>query len=231
MKLIFVHGAGGGKNEWLCQTLYFHGSEAVALPGHPAGTPCSSVDDYMEWLHSYIQQQKYRDVVLVGHSMGGAIVQLYALKYGAELKGIILVGSGARLRVSPAILSSLQEMTGSADAWKQYLSDNIYRSAVPEAKPAVIAERVRIGPAVMLSDSFACDKFDIMRRVQDIRLPVLLIVGSQDTWTPPRYSQYLASKIAAATTATIDGGSHWAFLEKPLEVNRAIEVFLTQIKA
>jgi len=229
VKLIFVHGAGGGKNEWLCQTLHFLDSEAVALPGHPAGTPCSSVDEYMEWLHGYIQQQKYRDVVLVGHSMGGAIVQLYALKYGTALKGIILVGTGARLRVAPAILSSLKEMTTNADAWQQFLSDNIYRQVIPEAKPAVIAERVRIGPAVMLNDSLACDKFDIMDRVQSIRLPTMIIVGSQDTWTPPKYSQYLASRITGATQVTIDGGSHWVFLEKPQEVNRAISDFLTRL--
>ena len=77
MKLLFIPGSGSGKETWLCQTEYFADSEAIALPGHPEGKPCSSVDEYVEWLRAYIRQQHYQDVVLVGHSLGGAIAQLY----------------------------------------------------------------------------------------------------------------------------------------------------------
>ena len=39
MKLIFIHGAGGSPQSYYYQTRHFEGSEAVALPGHPEGTP------------------------------------------------------------------------------------------------------------------------------------------------------------------------------------------------
>lgn len=229
MKLIFVHGAGGDPSEWIYQTRYFPTAEVAVLPGHPEGTPCLTLDEYREWLHRHIQQQKHQDVVLVGHSMGGGIVQLYGLKYGAELKALVLVGTGARLRVAPAILTALKEMTADAGAWQRYLSEDLYRAVDSAVKPLVIAERLKIGPAVMLNDSLGCDKFDIMDRVQNIRLPTLIICGSQDTWTPVKYSHYLAAKIAGATEVIIDGGGHWVFLEKPEAVNQAIADFLARL--
>ena len=75
MKLIFIPGSGGGKEEWLYQTRYFADAEAIAFPGHPEGKPCSSVEEYVAWLRDYILRQQYRKVVLVGHSLGGAIAQ------------------------------------------------------------------------------------------------------------------------------------------------------------
>ena len=44
---------------------------------------------------------------LVGHSMGGAIVQTLALTHSEIIQGIVLVGTGARLRVLPLILDGI----------------------------------------------------------------------------------------------------------------------------
>jgi len=101
MKLIFIHGSGGCKEVWCYQTKYFPDAAAIDLPGHPEGEPRTSVDSYVEWLRGYIKDRGYSDVVLAGHSLGSAIAQLYALKYAEDLKGLILIGSGARLRVVP----------------------------------------------------------------------------------------------------------------------------------
>jgi pimeloyl-ACP methyl ester carboxylesterase len=65
-----------------------------------------------------------------------------------------------------------------------------------------------------------------MDKVHHIEVPTLVICGTDDDMTPVKYSQYLASKIAGARLAIFEGGSHLVFLEKPDEVNRAIEDFL-----
>jgi len=108
MKLIFLHGSGGCKESWQYQVQFFENADAIDLPGHPEGKPCTSIDDYVEWLRAYIQERSYGDVVLVGHSLGGAIAFLYALKYPDDLKGIVAVGSGARLRVNAMFLEELE---------------------------------------------------------------------------------------------------------------------------
>ncbi len=229
MKLLFVPGSGGGREEWLFQTEYFPNSESVPLPGHPEGKPCSSIEEYLAWLREYIHRQRYQDVVLAGHSMGGAIAQLYGLKYAEEIRALVLIGSGARLRVLPALLAMFQEMITDGAAWRKYVED-IYQRVDPEAKQVMVAARVQIGPAVILNDLLCCDAFDIMDKVAAIKLPTLLICGSEDEMTPLKYTKYLADRIEGATQAIIPGGSHFVYMEKPNEVNQAIEEFLAGLR-
>lgn len=228
MKLLFIPGAGCGKQAGRCQTDYFNGSEAIALPGHPEGRPCSSLDGYVGWLHDYIYHQQYQDVVLVGHSMGGAVAQLYGLKYGDEVKALVLIGTGARLRVHPDFLKAVVEMVTDEATWIKYLAEH-HRSTVPEIRQIVIEERMRIGPAVMLNDLLCCDKFDIMDRVHTIKLPTLVICGSDDERAPVKYTHYLASKIEDASEVIVNGAGHWVQTEKPKQVNQAIDSFLASL--
>ena len=62
-------------------------ADAIDLPGHPAGTLCTSVEAYADWLHGYIKQKEYERVVLAGHSLGGGIALMHAYKYPQDLKG------------------------------------------------------------------------------------------------------------------------------------------------
>lgn len=227
MKLLLIPPSGAGKENWLFQTEHFLDSEGISLPGHPDGKPLNSVDEYVEWLHDYIHHKGYKDVVLAGHSLGGAIAQLYALKYGNELKGLILIGTGARLRVLPATLTSVRSEIGDEVAWRKYIEDTPLPS--PRLKPAR-DEKIRIGPETLLSDLLCCDKFDIMEQVQNIKLPTLIIVGTEDASTPVKYSQYLANKIKGSKLVIIQGATHGVAQEKPAEVNRAIEEFVAGLR-
>ncbi len=94
MKLLYIHGAGSCGLAFHYQTQRFPGSEAIDLPGHPVGKPCDSIEGYLEWVRGFSAARSYQDLVLCGHSMGGAITMLYALRYPEEVRGIVLVGSG-----------------------------------------------------------------------------------------------------------------------------------------
>ncbi len=228
MKLLFIPGAACGQKAWLCQTRYFIGSEAIALPGHPEGKPCSSIGGYVEWLRGYLQEQPYQDIVLAGHSMGGAVVQLYGLKYGVEVRALILVSTGARLRIRPDLLKAVGGMVTGRLAWGDYLEGR-HGTTVPEVRQMVIEERMCVGPAVMLNDLLACDKFDVMAEVHNIKLPTLVIGGSEDEMTPVKYTRYLASQIKGAREVIVPGAGHWVLAEQPLAVNQAIERFLSEL--
>lgn len=227
MKLLLIPGSGAGREAWGYQTEYFAGSEGISLPGHPEGEPCTSVDDCVEWLRNYIHQKGYQDVVLAGHSLGGAVAQLYGLKYPDELKALILVGTGARLKVRPAILDGLRQMIGNQDAWRNSIGDPS-SLADPILRQATEA-RLRIGPAIRLNDLLCCDEFDIMGEIQNIKLPTLVLCGTEDQMTPVKYTKYLTDRIEGATEVIIDGGTHMVFMEKPQEVNQAIEEFLATL--
>jgi pimeloyl-ACP methyl ester carboxylesterase len=223
MKLLFIHGSGASGQSWGLQTLYFPNSEAISLPGHPDGEPCSSITEYTEWVHNYIHKKDYHNVVLAGHSLGGGIALLYALKYGSDLEGLVLIGTGARLRVHPDTLALVKGMIGDEVAWRTYVES----TPLPDPRLRLARDiKIRIGPAVLLNDFMCCDKFDVMEHVQNIKLPTLIIAGTEDTMTPVKYSQYLAKKIPGAKLAMINNATHYVTMEKPDEVNRAIKEWL-----
>ena len=226
MKLVFIHGAGNTGLVWHYQAEYFADSDAVSLPGHPEGNACTSVDDYAEWLYRYVQQKGYSQPVLVGHSMGGAVAQMYALKYPTGVKGLVLIGTGARLRVRPDFLEFIEANIDSPATWLKGFVEPSYSRVAPAVRDRVIDKMVEVGPAVQLNDFRCCDRFDIMDKVHQIEVPTLVICGTEDDMTPVKYARYFADKIAGSNLVIVEGGSHLVFLEKPDEVNRAIEDFL-----
>lgn len=228
MKLIFIHGSGGSKEAWHYQMQHFPNAEAVDLPGHPQGKPCTSIDEYVEWLRDYIREKGYSNVVLAGNSLGGGIVLLYALKYPDDLKGIITIGSGARLRVHPMYLTQLEDAINNPELLEEFLEKG-WELIDPELKELMWRRAIENGPAVFLNDMLCCDRFDIMDRLGEIRVPTLALCGSEDIMTPSKYTQYLANNIRGARAIVIEGGTHAVFAEKPQEVNQAIDDFFKSL--
>jgi len=170
-------------------------------------------------------------VVLAGHSFGGAIALMYALRYPRELKGIIIIGSGARLRVHSTFLTPCEEATkGNPQKWYE-LVEQMYRSTPEDYKKEVVEKQKAIGPAVMLNDFLCCDKFDIMDRVHEIKLPSLIICGELDVMTPVKYANYLGARIANSRVLIVPKAGHLVFAEQPEVVNKAIEDFLEAISS
>jgi len=225
MQLIFIHGSGGCKESWKFQTEYFQGSEAINLPGHPDGDLCPTIEEYVTWVKDYIQQKGYQDVVLVGHSLGGGIALQYALDYAADLKGIVLMGSGARLRVHPMFLEGLEKAIKDPDAADLPLEET--NDLIDPELAAVMKKRSEEnGLESTLNDMKACDQFDVMERLGELTVPILAVAGDQDVMTPPKYSNFLADKVPGTKAVIIPGGTHMAYAEKPDEANQVIEEFL-----
>ena len=195
---------------------------------HPDGDLLPGIEANVAWLHGYIAEKGYKDLVIIGHSLGGGIALQYALDHGDELKGIVLLGSGARLRVHPDFLENLRKeiqnptTTSAASRSSESLIE-------PELAALIERRRAENGPEAALCDMEACDKFDVMERLDEIKLPLLAVVGTDDVMTPPKYSQFLADRMGNARAVIIDGGTHMAYAEKPAEVNDAIDSILAEI--
>lgn len=229
MKLVFVHGAGGSSLGFYYQLRHFRNSKAIDLPGHPDGKACTSVEGYLEWVRGFNAARRYKDVVLCGHSMGGAIALLYALKYPEELRGIILLGTGARLRVHPDYLKRCAEPGEGNKGWMEWHMQ-YYQSAESDIYQALLRRAVEVGPEVDLNDYKACDNFDIMDQVHKIKLPTQIICGSLDEMAPVKYSDYLAREIQGAREEIIPGAKHYVQLDQYHPVNEQIEQFLATLK-
>lgn len=244
MKLVFVHGSGGTGVVWKHQTEFFRDADAVNLPGHLSeGEACTSVEEYTSWLHGYVQAKGYERPVLAGHSLGGAIVLQYALDYPGEVGGLVLVGTGAKLRVAPHVLQAIERGIDDPDPWLsefvesqlRAISDIVFDTVVKEAgldqglRQQIRSEMGRVGARVQLNDFLCCDRFNVMERLPELDVPTLVLVGSLDVLTPPKYGAYLAEHIKGAKMVVIEGGTHHFFAEKPEQTNRAISHFMKSL--
>jgi pimeloyl-ACP methyl ester carboxylesterase len=228
MQIVFIHGSGGTGAVWHYQSRAFAGSDAIDLPGHPEGELLPTVEACANWLKAYVDRRGYEDVVLVGHSIGGAIAMQYALDHPAALAALVLVGSGARLRVHPQTLDSMRDAIGAPEKLAPMLRFG-WKQVERELRNDLLEVHVGLGASVFVNDFEACDRFDVIDRLGEIRVPTLALCGTQDALTPPRYSEFLAARIEGAKLEVIEGGTHFVFLEKPDEVNRAIAGFLASI--
>ena len=225
--IVFIHGAGGNQKVWVNQVEYFKNSLAINLPGHDNGEGKRSIDEYVEYVKHFLDERGLKEVVLVGHSMGGAIAQMFALKYPDYLKAVVLVCTGAKLRVLPKIFELI--MQNYSKAVELIVDMALSKNTSQTIKKQVIEELLKAKPEVVYGDFEACDKFDIMDQVANIKVRTLIICGSEDMLTPVKYSKYLNEKIANSILKIIDGSGHMVMLEKPKEFNSILEEFLNSL--
>ncbi len=231
--VVFIHGAGGSHQIWFYQ-LKALGWErkaiALDLPGHGDSNRdgADRIEVYRDIVGQFVTVLGLTSVVLVGHSMGGAISQSFALAYPDQLAGIVLVGTGAKLRVNPKIFVGLRDdPRGAVDLIAKW-------GRAPGAPGEILKQdaeaMLRTPIPVIEGDLRACNAFNLMKQVDGISVPALVICGTDDLMTPPKYAEFLHQKIKGSQFALIAGAGHMVMLEKPDAVTRAISGFLEEVR-
>ena len=239
--LVFLHGIGGAARAWRGQLEFFKDRfRAIAwdMPGYggSASLPTVSIAALADALQDFLKQVGAIRPVLVGHSIGGMIVQ-QLLANNPRIAGAIVLAQtspafgkpdgdwqkafiGARLgpldrgETLVALAPSLvQELVGDDPDPRGMELARDCMAAVPEATYR----------ATML----ALMGFDLRNALKDIAVPTLLLSGSRDNNAPAPMMAKMASYIRFAKYVELDGVGHLANLERPAAFNAALDQFLT----
>ncbi len=227
--LIFIPGAALSKEFWAAQVEDLSdiaNTIAIDLPGHKDsnGLACEQISDCAEFVSQLIEQIKVPNPILCGLSMGGAVAQELLITRPEMFTAAILMHTGARLKVFPFIFETIEK------DYAQYLDVVVDFSVSKKSDKTKIKEILKgiavTDAQVALNDFTACDQFDVMARLGEIKTQVLVVVGDEDHITPPKYGEYLHQHISGAQLKTIPEAGHLSPIEKPEKVNQIIRNFI-----
>jgi len=233
MTVVLTHGSGGNAGMWrkvMGGLADGYDSLAVGLPGHgkSQGEGMKSIPEYREFMKDFFRVLGTQKIVLGGHSLGGGIAQDFALRYPEKLRAILLIGTGARLRVLPEALERLGQMA-EGKIEPRFEPWGFSPGAAPELLSEGEREWAKTSPRVRYYDMAACDQFDIMKELDQIRLPTLVVCGREDRLTPVKYSEYLKAKIPGSKMEIVERAGHMVMLEAAEALSRMILTFLRSL--
>lgn len=228
--VLYVHGSGGTHRVWAAQYGRRDGSRAALdLSGH-GGSDAVDAEPGAATLDAYADDvvavaRATGASVLVGNSLGGAVVQHVALERDLTLSGLVLAGTGAKLGVT----DSLREWL--ATDWDRAIEflhgeDMLFHDPDPRDVERSKAATRETGRAVTERDFLTCDRFDVRDRLEGIRVPALSVHGEHDRLTPPRFHEYLVEHLPDAERVEIGDAAHLPFVERPTAFDRAVTGFL-----
>jgi len=238
--LVFLHGIGGAARAWRGQIEAFGGRyRAIAwdMPGYGGSAPLAevSIAALADALRDFLRQLGATKPILVGHSIGGMIVQQLL----ADSPGI--AGAVVLAQTSPAFgkpdgdwqKSFLEARLGPLDRGetmaslapglvKELVGDNPDEGGMTLARDCMAAVPEATYRATML----ALMGFDQRHALKNIAVPTLVLSGSKDGNAPAPMMSKMASYIPSAEYVELEGAGHLANLERPGEFNAALDQFL-----
>lgn len=229
--LLLIHGAGGNRLYWPPQLRRRPGWEVFALdlPGHgeSPGPSESTIGGYADRVLDWLRRAELPPVVLVGHSMGAAIVLTMGLR-SSMVGGMVLIGVGGRLRVDPEIIRLSSTAAGFPSAVDSVIGGSFSPATEPRMVEMAKKRMLESGSAAFSLDFQACDHFDVRDRLGELDVPTLVMCGEDDRMTPIKINQRLAESIRGAQFEAITGAGHMAMLERPSVVADRIDQFVMQ---
>lgn len=237
--LLLLHGLGGSHEIWLPvipELAKSHRVVAADHRGHGASAkPRGSYSIRLfaeDWL-ALMGALGIDRAHILGLSMGGAIAMRLGAEHSERVRSLALVDTWAFPH--PDFLALLRQRlealgTGDLAAYAEAAIPQLYSSEFVRANPKALADyRARVTSldlGTLRSSVQACIDHDMQGRLQTIKAPTLVLVGSEDRLLPPFHSEYLQRSIPGARLSVIKGSGHFPHLERPREFLQALTEFL-----
>ena len=238
--LVFLHGIGGAARAFRGQLDHFgaeHRAIAWDMPGYGNSTPLPLVtmDALAAALAGFIEELGLHRPVLVGHSLGGMVVQRLLARAPQAARAVVLAQTSAAFGSrDPAWQAEfLSARLGPLDAGHSMAAlaeAMVADMAGPDADPdgmALARDCLARTPDSTYRDSvLAMRGFDCRDALARIAVPALVLAGTLDNDAPARGAERMAACIPGAQYVALDGVGHLAHLEQPGAFNAAVGQFL-----
>jgi pimeloyl-ACP methyl ester carboxylesterase len=252
--VVFCHGVTLSSRVWAKQFATFPaaGFRAVAFDsrGHGesrAGNTGHSLDNLADDLRTVLEELDLRDVILVGHSMGGMAVQAFAIRHpdviDERVRGLVLLSTSSHNLVSDAkrVRGALEKVVNIGPDVGTFMR---------QRNLGLLLARIGFGDDPNPSHVEAtremlagCDKettreavsallhLDLTEGLPNVMVPTLVVVGTADALTPPRDARRIAELVPGARLVEYPGGGHMLMYERTDELDALIMDFACAVQA
>jgi pimeloyl-ACP methyl ester carboxylesterase len=194
-----------------------------------------------------------RETIVVGHSMGGAGLMRFCRDHrdvlASRVAGLVFASNGPGFELSDTAMRAVGSTSAAVlravartRAWGWYrLRDNdlsyaLLRPYFGRAPSNTHIEWTRrmaadCAPEAMVRSAFAMADHDGIRALRETDTPALVIVGSHDLMSPPRFARRIADALPNGQLEIIDGAGHQVMLECPTELAKVLVGFADALRA
>jgi len=238
--LVFLHGIGGAARGWRHQIEVFgerYRAVAWDMPGYGGSAPLATVSiaSLADALQDFLDAIGAKKPILVGHSIGGMIVQEWLVKNPLAATAVVLA------QTSPAFgkadgdwqKSFIEARLGPLDRGETIasLAPGLVAELVgdsPDAEGLALARNcmANVPEASYRASALALLGFDRRDALKHIEVPTLVLAGSKDKNAPAPMMAKMASYVPHASFIELEGAGHLANLERPDAFDSALEHFL-----
>ena len=242
--VVFLHGIGGAARAWRGQIAAFgdrYHALAWDMPGYGGSAPLTSVSiaTLADALQDFLYEIGGTRPVIVGHSIGGMIVQQWLTRHPRAAAAVVLA------QTSPAFGKA------EGDWQKQFIEARLgpldRGETLKSLAPALVKELIGDDPdaggmdvaracmgsvpeASYRAMMLALLGFDQRKALSNISVPTLVLSGSKDKNAPAPMMAKMTTYIPGATYVELGGAGHLVNLERPKAFNAALDQFLKTIE-
>jgi 3-oxoadipate enol-lactonase len=192
---------------------------------------------YVEDLHRLMIGLRVERATLVGLSLGGGIVTDYALEHPERVAALVLVGSSLRGVDLPPDPRAVEVFTTIARTDPARAIDLMLDSLAMGSRDPQARERLRVMMAHNFSGFLSAPPWlqrwpepPTARRLDQVRVPTLVVVGTLDAKPLHIFADTLAARIPGAQRDSIPGAQHHLPAERPAEFTRLLRRFLERVE-
>jgi pimeloyl-ACP methyl ester carboxylesterase len=190
-----------------------------------------SVVGLVNFVTKFVDYKGFDKVHLVGNSLGGHVAQLYALAHPERVASITLTGSSGLFE---SAFGTAFPKRGDYEYIKKKTCDTFFN---PQVATKELVDEVfgivndRNKAIRVIATAKSAVRHNLGDKLNNIKVPTLLVWGKQDNVTPPFVGEKFHELIPNSRLYFIDECGHAPMMEKPEEFNNILEDFLDEVTA
>jgi len=230
--LILLHGLFGALSNFSGQIDYFRNQYKVVVPLLPLldlDLLHTSVGGLEKFVHKFIEYRDYKDINLLGNSLGGHVALMYVLRHPERIKSLTLTGSSGLFENG---MGDTYPKRGDYEYIRKKTELTFYdpkmasKELVDELYETV---NVRLKALKIITLAKSAIRNNLGEEVSQIKHPTLLVWGNNDNITPPFVGQEFHKLIPNSELHFIDKCGHAPMMERPEEFNGILHKFLRKL--